>query len=189
MQVLFPGRSHLPSTRRFLDTRFVSPGRGLGIRQLMGWTKVCETARSGIWVPKGNARTRMYPANLDHLRVGWRKQGTYETTWVTPGHDCLCSYAHGHGVAVRPKTNDPIWRGVIGLWVRVALLFSPWCAQGEVPTGVNLNRYAVLGSHITWHCDELLFFFGPQHEFRLFCGVPGSSCAACCSLHDSVGPW
>ena len=30
------------------DTRFASPGRGLGIRQSMGWTKVCETARSGI---------------------------------------------------------------------------------------------------------------------------------------------
>ena len=32
--------------------RFVSPGRGLDIRQSMGWTKVCETARSGIWVLK-----------------------------------------------------------------------------------------------------------------------------------------
>ena len=30
------------------DTKFVSPGRGLGIRQWMGWTKVCDTARSGI---------------------------------------------------------------------------------------------------------------------------------------------
>ena len=52
-------------------TRFASPGRGLGIRQSMGWTKVCETARSGIWVLKGNARTCMLPINLDHLRVGW----------------------------------------------------------------------------------------------------------------------
>ena len=25
------------------DTRFTSPGRGLGIRQSMGWTKVCHT--------------------------------------------------------------------------------------------------------------------------------------------------
>ena len=41
------------------DTRFVSPGRGLGIRQSMDWTKVCETARSEIWVLKGNARARM----------------------------------------------------------------------------------------------------------------------------------
>ena len=51
--------------------QFVSPGRGLDIRQSMGWTKVCETARSGIWVLKGNARTRMLPENLDHLPVRW----------------------------------------------------------------------------------------------------------------------
>ena len=43
------------------DTRFTSPGRGLGIRQSMGWTKVCHTARSRIWVLKGNARTCMLP--------------------------------------------------------------------------------------------------------------------------------
>ena len=51
--------------------RFVSPGRGLDIRQSVGWTKVCGTARSGIWVLKGNARARMLPESLDHLRVRW----------------------------------------------------------------------------------------------------------------------
>ena len=45
--------------------QFVSLGYGLDIRQSMGWTKVCETAQSGIWVLKGNARTRMFPA------IGW----------------------------------------------------------------------------------------------------------------------
>ena len=49
--------------------QFVSPGYGLDIRQSMGWTKVCGTTRSGIWVLKGNARTRMLPENLDRLRV------------------------------------------------------------------------------------------------------------------------
>ena len=37
----------------------------------MGWTKVCGTTRWGIWVLKGNARARMLPENLHHLRVGW----------------------------------------------------------------------------------------------------------------------
>ena len=59
--------------------QFVSPGRGLDIRQSMGWTKVCSTTRSGIWVLKGNARARMLPENLDHLRVRWISRGTYET--------------------------------------------------------------------------------------------------------------
>ena len=122
------------------DSLFVSPGRGLDIRQSMGWTKVCSTTRSGIWVLKGNARARMLLENLDHLRVRWISRGTYETAWVTPGHDCLCSYQYGHGAAVRPQTNDAIWRGVIGLWGRVASLLSPWCGRRELPTGVNLNR-------------------------------------------------
>ena len=103
--------------------QFVSPGYGLDIRQSMGWTKVCGTAQSGIRVLKGNARTCMFPANLDHLRVGWRKQGSYKTAWVTPGHDCLCSYKYGHGAAVRPQTNNAIWDGDIGLWGRVDHLF------------------------------------------------------------------
>ena len=47
-------------------SQFVSPGRGLGIRQSMGWRKVCGAAGSGIWVPKGDIRGRMVPANLDH---------------------------------------------------------------------------------------------------------------------------
>ena len=98
------------------DSLFVSLGRGLGVMQSTGWKKVCGTAGSGIWVLKGDGRAPMIPSNLERLRVEWRKRGTYETAWVTPGHDCLCSYACGHGAAVRPQTNDAIWNGVIGLW-------------------------------------------------------------------------
>ena len=122
---------------------FVSLGRGLDIRQSMGWTKVCETARSGIWVLRGNARTCMFPADLDHLRVEGMKQGTCKTAWVTPGHDCLCPYRYGHGG-------------------RVAPFLSPWCAEGDVPTGENLNQYAGLGSHIPWDSDN-----EPQYSPKL----------------------
>ena len=114
--------------------QFVSPGHGLDIRQSMGWTKVCGTAQSGFWVLKGNARTCMFPANLDHLRVEWMKQGTYKTAWVTPGHACLCSKKNGHGAAVRPQTRNAIWDGVTGLWERVAPFLSPWCGKKGVPT-------------------------------------------------------
>ena len=115
--------------------QFVSPGHGLEIRQSVGRTKVCGTTQSGIWVLKGNARARMLPDNFDQLRVKCRKQGTYETAWVTPGHDCLCSYKCGHGAAVRPQTNNAIWDGVIGLWGRVAPFLSPWCSNKDAPTG------------------------------------------------------
>ena len=155
--------------------RFVSPGRGLDIRQSMGWTKVCGTARSGIWVLKGIARARMLPENLDHLRVRWISRGTYETAWVTPGHDCLCSYQYGHGAAIRPQTDDAIWRGVIGLWGRVAPLLSPWCAKREVPTGVNLNRYSGPSSKIRWHSDNESLFGSPNHPKLIVCMSLGNS--------------
>ena len=81
----------------------------------------------------------MFPANLDYLRVEWKKQGSYKTAWVTPGHDCLCSYEYGHGAAVRPQTNKAILDGVIGLWGRVAPFLSPWCGKKELPTGGELE--------------------------------------------------
>ena len=152
------------------DTRFASPGRRLRIRQSMGWTKVCSTAKSGIWVLKGNARACKLPENLDHLRVEWISRGSYKTAWVTPGHDCLYPYQYGRGAAVRPQTNDAIWDGVIGLWGRVAPLLSPWCARGDVPTGVNLNRYSGSGSLIRWHSDNEPLF-GPQNLPKLIVSV------------------
>ena len=127
------------------DTQYVSPERGLGIRQSMDWEKVCGTARSGIWVLKGDCRSRM-STNLDDLSVRRRTRSSSGTAWVTPGHDCLCSYKYGQAAAVRPQTNNSIWDGVIGLWGMVASLLSPWCAKGEVLAGVNLNRYAGLGT-------------------------------------------
>ena len=57
------------------DSLSVSPGPGERIRQLMGWTKVCGTAQSGIWVLKGNTRTCMFPANLDPPPGGMEKAG------------------------------------------------------------------------------------------------------------------
>ena len=32
------------------ETQFVSPGRVVGIRQSMGWERVCDTAESGIYL-------------------------------------------------------------------------------------------------------------------------------------------
>ena len=56
------------------DSQSVPPGCGVGLRQSMGWRKVCGTAGSGIWVLKGDSRGRMPPANLDHLNVQWRSR-------------------------------------------------------------------------------------------------------------------
>ena len=137
------------------------------------WTRIGHQAINGldegVWyrhdrgfgVLKGNARARMLPENLDHVRVRWISRGTYETAWVTPGHDCLCSYKYGHGAAVRPQTNDGhlawgYW--FVGQGSRPSC--HPWCGRRELPTGVNLNRYSGPSSCIRWHSDNEPLF-GP----------------------------
>ena len=152
----------------------------------MDCRKVCGSAGLGIWVLKGEPRGRTLPANLDHLSVRWRKWGSCDTAWVTTGHDCLCSYAHGHGAAVGLQTSPSIWDGVIGLWGRVTPLLSPLCAKGEFPSGENLNRYPVLGSFIPCHCDNKPLF-GAQSSPK-----PIVSMSLVCSVEFQVrrrAPW
>ena len=145
--------------------QFASPGYGLDIRQSMGYEGVWNHTVGNLGA-KHNARTCMFPANLDHLRVESMKRCSYKTAWVTPGRDCLWSYKYGRGAAVRPQTNNSIWDGVIGLWCRVAKFLSPWCARGNMPTWVYLNRYAGPRSCIRWHCDNESLF-GPPNQPKL----------------------
>ena len=176
LQVHFPGgneaqvpggagkvRSHLPSTRRFPGIHFVSPGHGLDIRQSMGWTKVCGTAQSGIWVLKGNARTCMFPANLDYLQVDWMKRAYIQ--------DCLAYAMARLCVFMQVYMEQQSDHKLImpsGMGLRV-------CGAGSHPSyhlgvvrrncqrGVNLNKYAGQGSLIRWHSDNEPLF-GPQNS-------------------------
>ena len=138
-QEVFVGvRRHLRSTQRSLTPK-VSPERGLvsGNRWVGRRFVVPQGWGSGCY--------KVTPELVCYLITFGGKGGRralYETACVTPGHDCLCSYSYGRGVAVRPQTDDAIWDGVLGLWSSVATLLSPWCARGNVPTGVNLNGYA-----------------------------------------------
>ena len=60
-----------------------------------------------------------------------------------------------------PQANPSVFTEAVNLWSRVASLLTPWCAKGEVPTGVNLNRYSGNGSFIPWHCDNERLFGSP----------------------------
>ena len=136
------------------------PGRHQRAPQSLGWMRVCGTEKSGVWVLKGDARTYNLPRNLDDVGVVWERRSGYETAWATPGHVCSCSYDYGRG-PVLPQPNPSVFTEAIKLWSRVASLLTPWCAKGEVPTGVNLNRYAGDGSFIPWHCDNERLFGSP----------------------------
>ena len=136
------------------------PGRHQFAPQSLGWARVCGSGKSGVWVLKGDARTYNLPRNLDDVGVVWESRSGYETAWATPGHVCSCSYNYGRG-PVLPQANPSVFTEAVNLWSRVASLLTPWCAKGEVPTGVNLNRYAGNGSCIPWHCDNERLFGSP----------------------------
>ena len=136
------------------------PGRHQRAPQSLGWARVCGTEKSGVWVLKGDARTYNLPRNLDDVGVVWERRSGYETAWATPGHVCSCSYDYGRG-PVLPQPNPSVFTEAVKLWSRVASLLTPWCAKGEVPTGVNLNRYAGDGSFIPWHRDNERLFGSP----------------------------
>ena len=136
------------------------PGRHQHAPQSLGWARVCGTERSGIWVLKGATRTYNLPRNLDDVGIVWERRSGYETAWATRGHVCSCSYDYGRG-PVLPQANPSVFTEAVNLWSRVASLLTPWCAKGEVPTGVNLNQYAGNGSFIPWHCDNQPLFGSP----------------------------
>ena len=136
------------------------PGRHQFAPQSLGWARACGTGKSGVWVLKGDARTYNLLRNLDDVGVVWESRSGYETGWATPGHVCSCSYRYGRG-PVLPQANPSVFTEAVNLWSRVASLLTAWCAKGEVPTGVNLNRYAGNGSCIPWHCDNERLFGSP----------------------------
>ena len=116
------------------------PGRHQFATKSLSWVRVCGTEKSGVWVLQGGARTYSLPWNLDDVGVVWEHRSGYEA---------VSAYAYGLCQAVN-------------LWSRVASLLTPWCAKLEVPTGVNLNRYAGEGSCIPWLCDNERFFGHPE---------------------------
>ena len=156
------------------DALSVTPVPGMSIRQQLGWKKVYETPRSGIWVLKGESRSFALPFNLDHLGVAWMKMRTHSTAWVTPRDLCLCTNDYGRA-AVGPQFGDSIWNGVMELWSRVVPLLTPWCSERELPSGVNLNWYAGCGSYIPWHGDNEALF-GDQSDPKVIVSMSlGSS--------------
>ena len=128
----------------------------------MGWTKVCGTARSGIWVLKGNARTCTFSLPL-LATFGWNG--------LSREHTRLPGLRQGTTVCVHTSMDVELSdHRVIGLWSRIAPFLSPWCGKKDVPTGVNLNQYAGPGSFIRWHSDNEPLF-GPQNYPKLIVGL------------------
>ena len=130
------------------------PGRGRIIRNMLGWSQLGKTVRSGVWLFRGALQGENLFSSLAVAGDRERK-GSYRTAWAVPcDSSCTCSYAYGQGPAMGPLSGKRCWPLLAGSWRALAPLMKPWCAEGEVPTAANLNLYQGWKSCVGWHCDD-----------------------------------
>ena len=87
------------------DYSLEPPGTGRVIRNMLGWSKLEKTARSGVWLFRGALKGKNLHSSSCAVR-DWVKKGSYRTAWaVTCESSCTCSYANGHGPAIGPHTG------------------------------------------------------------------------------------
>ena len=136
------------------DYSLEPPGPGRIIWNMLGWSLLEKTERSGVWVFRGALQGKNLFSSLA-VAGDWERKGSYHTAWAVPsGSSCSCSYAYGHGPAIGPHTGERCWPLPAGVWRAIAPLMQPWCAEGEVPTAANLNLYRGWKSCVGWHCDD-----------------------------------
>ena len=87
----------------------VSPGPGREVRNLMGWSLLEKTARSGVWLFWGALRESSAFFAFAAF-AGWVEKGSFLTAWaVPPLSSCSCSYF----LWVRHGCRATIWRAVL----------------------------------------------------------------------------
>ena len=151
------------------------PGPGRIIRNMLGWSQMEKTVRSGVWLFRGALQGESLFSSL--VAAGdWVRKGSYHTAWSVPcGSSCTCSYVYGQGPAIGPCTGQRCWPLLAGVWRAIAPLMRPWCAEGEVPNAVNLNLYRGWRSCVGWHSDDEPLF-GECGDAKLIVSVSlGSS--------------
>ena len=121
---IFPGCAATVACPSCLDNSPVSPGPGRVIRNMLGWSQLEKTVRSGVSLFRGALQGENLFSSL--VAAGdWVRKGSCHTAWSVPcGSSCICSYAYGQGPAVGPL--------LAGVWRAIAPLMKPWCAEGEV---------------------------------------------------------
>ena len=169
-------------------------GPGRVIRNMLGWSQLEKTVRSGVWLFRGALRGENLFSSF--CAAGdWVKKLSYHTAWSVPcDFSCTCSYAYGPGPAIGPHTGKRCWPLLAGVWRAIAPLMKPWCAEGDVPTAANLNLYRGWKSCVSWHCDDEPLF-GKCGDVKLIVSVSFGSSALfrwrrqSCSDGDAGSCW
>ena len=93
-----------------------SPGPGIVIRNMLGWSLLKKTERSGVWLFRGALQGENLFSLLD-AAGDWERKGSYRTAWSVPcNSSCSCSHAYGHGPAIGPHTGERCWPLLAGVW-------------------------------------------------------------------------
>ena len=71
------------------------PGPGIVIRNMLGWSQLEKTERSGVWLFLCALQGENLFSLLD-AGGGWERKGSYRTAWAVPSNSsCSCSYLYG----------------------------------------------------------------------------------------------
>ena len=118
-----------------------------GLRHLVAWTRQrsqeldwmdtpWETVRSRVWLFRGASQVVGVFSSLS-AAGDWEKKSSYHSLWAG-------GYLHFHSVLVhihtgRAQPSGHILERGAGHCSAPAPLMKPWCAEGAVPTAVNLK--------------------------------------------------
>ena len=96
------------------------PGPGGIIRNMLGWSQMEKTVRSGVWLFRGALQGESLFSSF--VAAGdWVRKESHHTAWSVPcGSSCTCSYAYGQGPAIGPCTGQRCWPLLAGVWRAIA---------------------------------------------------------------------
>ena len=104
--------SHLPPP--FIAP--VPPGPGSFVRNMLGWSQLEKTNRSGLVVPECLERGECIFFPCCSGRLGKER--------IVP--HSVVSFLHGQGTAIGPHTGARCWPMLIRMWSAIAPLMKPW---------------------------------------------------------------
>ena len=120
---IIPGCAAMVACPSRPDDSLEPPVPGRVIRNMLGWSQLNKTARSGVWLFRGALQGESLFSSL--VAAGdWVRKGSYHTAWSVPcSSSCVCSYAP----AIGSNTGERCWPLLAGIWRAIAPLMKPWC--------------------------------------------------------------
>ena len=174
-------------------------GPGTEIRNMLGWSQLEKTVRSGVWLFRGALQGENLFISLC-AAGNCLKKGSYLTAWSVPWVPRVLVRTRTGGHSYRAA----YWRAVLATACRFVeghrAPDEAMEADRKVPAAANLTLYRGWNSRVGWHCDDAPLF-GECGEAKLIVSVSfgthalsrwkGKSCpdgeaSSCCLDHGHI---